>query len=66
MTGHCPSITRNASIPQRMMTIYADTPSRKLFCPYILWLEKRRLLIVKRRFLVAKRRFLVVKRRFLM
>ena len=25
VTGHCPSITCNASIPQRMMTIYADT-----------------------------------------
>ena len=27
---HCPSITRNASIPQRMMTIFADTPSRNI------------------------------------
>ena len=29
----------------------------ELFCPYILWLEKRRFLVVKRRFLIVKRRF---------
>lgn len=28
VTGHCPEITRNASITQRMMTIFAKTPSR--------------------------------------
>ena len=32
---------------------------------YILWLEKRRFLIVTRRFLIVKRGFLIVKRRFL-
>ena len=36
----------------------------KLFCPYILWLEKRRFLIVKRRFLIVKRRFLIGKTPF--
>ena len=31
---------------------------------YILWLEKRRFLIVKRGFLIVKRRFLIGKMRF--
>lgn len=30
VTGRCPSITRNASIPQRMMTNRANTPSRNI------------------------------------